>query len=955
MILLIFFNKHIKLLFSFLFIFSLTILTGKLNAQVFDSEQNPPSIKWRQINTEYLQVIYPMELESEAQRILSVLEAIMVRERISIKARQKKISIILQNQGTTANGFVQLAPRRSEFYTTPSQSFDFQSWLNSLAVHEMRHVIQFDKLTGKLNAPFFEELALAIFGITLPPWFYEGDAVGMETALTDAGRGRIPEWSNILRANTLSQRNFSYSKNYLGSLKDFTPGYYQLGYFMTSKLRKDYGANIMDSIYSTMTRNPLRPYNLSRAIHKITGMNTRQLHDATIKELQDLWQAQADQSNPIDYPSINKRKTNTPENYNLPQPVAGGNILALKQGKASVPKIVLITPEGKEKKILNIGAQELPWFSYGGGKITWDEYRSDARFHQRSFNVINVYNLTTKRARQITHKTRLFSPSLSPDGKRIIAVSVSYSNQILLVEFDPENGRELKRYDSPDNNMLQMPSFNPDGSKVVVVGVNDSGKTIYELDTKTGTFTSLLPFQLQEILRPVYGNQDIFFKAHYNGTDNIYRFNLTDRQTYQVTSDKIGAYNPFYDTISGRLTFNTYTVFGHDIAALNTKSLLNKNINTLESHFVDYGAKAQEQEGNNNVLQNVNYKTYPSRKYREWSNLFYFHSIIPIVEDNAYFDDSNFGIELQSDNKLNTMSFYTGYQFNNALQKSEYLAGFAYKRFFPIFSVNYTNRPRLIYRQTTVNKVTTYSPVTWRENEIKAEMTIPFNFNRFNHSYSLGLKTGTSFTNRYDVENGMTSLITRLNFPMHYQFYASHNTRRSSRDLAPKWGQNFSFLYRHFPFEDQVKGKLFSAKSTFYFPGLAENHSFAASFNFQDGDGSYQNSVDIPRVSGYSFLTPIGNTNNTLLLDYRLPLFYPDFAIGPLAYIKRIQGGLFSDFENIGKGKSFSPRSYGAELRADVNILRFFLPIFNFGGKVVFLNEKPHRNPVFETIATYSF
>jgi len=949
------FLRHIHITISTLFILWSTLLSHKLFAQVYSSDQNPPSLRWRQINTENFQVIYPAELSTEAQKITSVLETIVDRERQSIRVKPRKISIILQNQGVTSNGFVELAPRRSEFYTTPSQSFDFQSWLNSLAIHEMRHVVQFDKLTGKLNAPFFEQLALAIFGITLPAWFFEGDAVVIETALTDAGRGRIPEWSIALRANTLSGRKFSYSKNFLGSVRDFTPGYYQLGFFMTSKLRKDYGEDIMEQLFSRMVRQPFRPYNLSSSMKNLTGMSTRQLHDSTMSELHDLWQAQVDNSDTRDYPSINKRRNSVPENYLMPQTLPNGDILALKQSKASTPRIVRINSSGEEKKVLEIGYQELPWFSYGGGKIVWDEHRFDSRFHQRSFNVINVYDTLSKKSRQITKKTRLFAPSLSPDGSRILAVSVSYTNEISLVEMDARSGNQLRRFRSPKNDMLQMPSYNLDAKKAVVVAVSDSGKTLLELDLASGNFAPLLPYQKQEILRPVYAEGSIFFKAHYNGIDNIYRLNLEDRKIFQVSSAKLGAFNPFYDTISKKVTFNTYTAVGYDIAALNANSLESTPLAQVENHFVDFGKATYIQEGSNNILYDIIYKTYPSTRYKEWNNLFNFHSVIPIVEDNPYFDNSNIGLELQSDNLLNTMSFYTGYQYNNALRKSEYNAGFAYKKFFPILSVNYLNRPRLIYRRATSNNVTTYTPVTWRENEIKAELSVPLSFNRFNHTYGLTFKTGTSLTNRYDFENRMPSLVTRLDFPMHYQLSASHNSRRSARDLVPRWGQNITLTYRHFPFEPRVEGQLFVFRSTLYFPGLMRNHSFAASFNFQEGDGNYQNAVDVPRVSGYSFLEPIGNTYNTLFFNYRFPLFYPDLEMGPLAYIKRIKMGLFADFENVGHNRRFSPRSFGAELRGDMNLLRFYLPNFDIGGKVVFLNDRPGRKPIFETIATYSF
>jgi hypothetical protein len=174
----------LKYLFiSTLCIFISSTYSTDVFSQIFSAEQNPPSIKWLQINSTNFQIIYPTELEIEAQRMANTLEHVVGAVSKSLNTKPRKISILLQNQSLISNGFVQLAPRRSEFFTTSPQNIDFQDWLNSLAIHELRHVVQFDKLNPNLKAPFFEELALAIFGISLPPWFFEGDAVGIETAL----------------------------------------------------------------------------------------------------------------------------------------------------------------------------------------------------------------------------------------------------------------------------------------------------------------------------------------------------------------------------------------------------------------------------------------------------------------------------------------------------------------------------------------------------------------------------------------------------------------------------------------------------------------------------------------------------------------------------------------------------------------------------------------------------
>ena len=87
-------------------------------------------------------------------------------------------------------------------------------------------------------------------------------------------------------------------------------------------------------------------------------------------------------------------------------------------------------------------------------------------------------------------------------------------------------------------------------------------------------------------------------------------------------------------------------------------------------------------------------------------------------------------------------------------------------------------------------------------------------------------------------------------------------------------------------------------------------------------------------------------------MDYRFPIAYPDWEIGPLAYVKRIKGGFFTDFENIGKGNGL--RTYGAELRADMNLLRFYLPNFDVGGKIIVPNNQNTKSPIFELILNFN-
>lgn len=720
---------------------------------------------------------------------------------------------------------------------------------------------------------------------------------------------------------------------------------------MVAKLRRDNGANILDSVLTRISLNPLRPYSLSNSLKKFAGTTTRQLHNSTINELKLKWEQQLKDANPAEYPALNKRKDTAPINYVMPASISRDEIIALKHGRGIAPVFIKIDKHGHEQNILKIGYQEEEYFRYAAGKLVWDESRVDLRYHKRSFNVINIYSLQTKTYKQLTHHTRMFAPSLSEDGKYIIAVDVSYENQISLVILDAGNGSELKRFKSPLNYMLQNPRFNDDGSKIVVVAVGQQGKTLYELNVETEKFLQLLPFQKQLISKPEYAADQIVFKAHYNGIDNLYSLNPGLTKILQITSVKFGAYNPSFDKNGNRIIFNNYQPSGLDIAFLKLDSM--KPI-VSSSKAVDYIAPIVAQEGNHDVFDSIPSNAYPTRPFKEINNLFYFHSLLPVAEKNEFFSDYNFGLKLQSDNKLNTLSFYSGYRFNNSLKKSEYFTGLTYSKFFPVITLSYLNQARLIYRRVT-GSPSTVIPVNWREHEAELDVSLPFSFNRLNYSYFTGVQTSTSYTSRYEITNRPNTFISTLSFPIKYRFYFGRNTNRSPRDLAPRWGQNFSVVYRNFPFENQLSGNLLVLSSNLFFPGILTNHSFQASFNYQKTSGSYASTIDIPKVSGYSNLTPKGGLQNTLLTKYRFPIFYPDWEIGPLAYIKRFTGGLFADFENVGKGNPFTPRTYGAEVKADMNLLRFYLPNFIPSLKIIFVNEKPSHNPILEAGLTYNY
>ncbi len=299
----------------------------------------PPSVKWKQINTPHFKIILPEGFEIQGQRMANTLEHLYEPVSKSLNVKPRKIPIILQNQHAISNGFVTLGPRRSEFYTMAPQNYNFtgtNDWLDMLAVHELRHIVQYDKSRiGFTKFVYFllgDNTQNAVASGAVPSWFWEGDAVGIETALTHSGRGRFPDFSKAFRANLLEKGSFNYSKQYLRSFKDFIPNHYVLGYHFSTYIKNNYGQTAMEDILEKTWKVPFIPFQYSFAMQKSTGSKMPVLYQQMMNDLKEKWQHQINSEELTSYKRITKRDSKIYTNYTFPQAIDGGGILVLKSG-----------------------------------------------------------------------------------------------------------------------------------------------------------------------------------------------------------------------------------------------------------------------------------------------------------------------------------------------------------------------------------------------------------------------------------------------------------------------------------------------------------------------------------------------------------------------------------------------------------------------------------------------
>ncbi|MBN1497874.1 MAG: hypothetical protein JXA07_13960, partial [Spirochaetes bacterium] len=538
------------------------------------ANQNPTGIAWRVIKTPHFRVIYPAEIEKDAQRVAATLEHAYPHVTKGLKLEPKRpVPVLLYTGSIVSNGYAALMPRRSQWWNTPPQgaSAGTTDWYTELAIHEFRHIVQMDGLNRGFNRAvyaLFGETGLAVAeSLSVPTWFLEGDAVGAETALTSGGRGRIPEFDVELRALLLSGKRYKYFKAMFGSYRDWDPlsSPYLMGYYLTTHAKRKWGPDVWAEVMRRATWCPFIPHWFDFMLISQTGISGYSLYNETMDELERLWRGQIEGLSFTDAKPLHRTDPKHWTYNKAPQYAPDGNIVALRYGMKNIYALMKIDPAtGKEKRLCFPGKINFTAPSVGGSRIVWSETVPDPRWGERSFSVIASYDMTTRKKRFITARTRLFAPALSPDGGKIAAVEFTAANECALVVLDAESGAELTRFPNPENEFIQTPHWSPGGTSLVYAKTHRlRGRTIALLDVKTGKSTDLLPRSALNIHYPVTDGKHVYFVSHYSGIDNIYAVSIQSKKIFQVTSRKFGAYYPALSPDGARLAFNDVTADGY--------------------------------------------------------------------------------------------------------------------------------------------------------------------------------------------------------------------------------------------------------------------------------------------------------------------------------------------------------------------------------------------------------
>ncbi len=887
-----------------LIVFFCTLLFNSSHAQVFGGD--PPATKWKQINTSSSRVIFPKGLDSVARRITNIISFIKVPTEKTIGPKSKKINIVLQNNTIVSNAYVGLGPFRSEFYLTPQQnSFEMGSlpWPDELTIHEYRHVEQYNNfsvgLSKVMGIIFGEEGRALANNAAIPNWFYEGDAVYNETNLSAQGRGNLPAFFDAYRSLWKAQKNYSWMKLRNGSLKDFVPDHYALGYLLVAYGREKYGDDIWKNVTHDAAAYKSLIYPFQHALKKYTGVDYVTFRNGAF----DFFKNQFEETTTSSKSNLSKFK-----NEQFPSFTEDGSLIFINSTTKKIPAFV-IQKGGKLKKIRTEDYTFNNYFSYRKGKIVYTSYKPDIRWGYRDYSNLKMIDVTNGKEQTLSKKTKYFSPDLSEDGQTIVVVNETPKGNSFLHLIDAKTGKVIRQFPNPNHLFYTYPKFY--GNEKIISAVrNQEGKmSLAEINIENNEVKYLLPFSYHVAGFPCIYNDTLYFSYSYKKNDDLFAYTFADKKIWLInpgSSTGIGKYAPFVN--NNFIGWTCFTAEGYRIekALKSTVHFTEIPTSDLQEKISNFGITAIDK-ANANLLKNVPDDSFAVSKYHKTFKLFNFHSIEPAINDPEY------TLSVISENILNTLQSDLSFTYNRAEKYKEVSFNTTYGAWFPFLSagVNYfIDRSTLFHQQL----------VHFNQFEPFAGFNIPLNLSK-GRAFTY-LNFGSQYVYSYGTFAGKykDTLSSTYGYISNFLSF-SNEIQKASQQIFPSFAQNISLSYK--TAVQNVSGSQFMANGNFYFPGLAKTHSLALNGAMLCKDRMSQISFS----SGFPFSRGYQSVNFYQMykwgVNYHLPIAFPDKGFGNIVYLLRVRTNLFyddtevKDFYTNNTPYSATFRSTGTEITFD--------------------------------------
>jgi len=901
-----------------LFIIS-CLFSLSLHAQLsMDYNQLPPGNEWYKLTSSRFTLYYPPAMEFSALRTASFLERNLPKIGASLNSSIKPFSIVINNKYGLVNGMVTFLPFRSEWYhTAPQSSFTHnESWFDVLGIHEMRHVAQFNRMnTGAIKAAYYltgEPGQALLSGMAYPAWFFEGDAVLTETLLSEGGRGRTPAFQKNLRAQLKDESLFSYQKQLMGSYRDYTGNYYDLGYFMMAWLRKHTDSGSFQRLLESTSFWAFWPWSFQKALKKELSLSLYDIYEAAFQDAALGWAGKEPYI--LEDELYSGQKADKISSYNLSgiwingliaynrRPDRPGSIVYLKDGQE-----ILLTRAVPESNI-----------SLQGNSLIWCEFRRNPRWGKVVYSVPVIYDLESGQKRDIISNDWLYYPSFSPDGKSLVCVRISESSRHSLVIYDRETDLITKELKFDFQTEIMNPFWSDEG--IVFIHKKDRKGQIRIWDAESGDSEVIKNYSTEVLLKPSIHNRSLFYISSASGIMNLYEESLDTGTVISVSSVSFDL-NSY--TLNGPdLYYTSWTQKGSKIYERENFSENRPSLLVSDSAFWAAFESLETFEEKASFSSDI-MSSFSPEKVSWHEDLLSWNSWGLWMEDS-----DNIGLYAESRNLMNTLIVHASGQVNYQGGEPGGVVTFDFARFYPVLSLNLSSL------QQTEDSEETYH---YRLSQAVFDVSVPYIRDKGDYTqiYTTSLSAGMLYYS--DFENILIS--DKFLMPVTAGAGVKVSGPAALQDMEQV---RTAFLYGWYDylFEEDQQSSLVTFSSYTALPLGNLPFSLSTALNAEYAfEGSSGINSRVSPVHGLSF--PGNQTRVFGRAVLGLPPVFPDVPLFSLYYLKAVWCNVFAEsaisadeLQNIW----FHNDAYGVEFWTRQMFFNLPVPI-DFGTAIVYKPE----------------
>ena len=523
---------------------------------------------WKKAQTEHFNFIFEEETRLATEKYVSFADDAWKKVGQIYAFPQDKTNVYVFGRTNTVNAYTFFSPAEIVMFNTPPVYPEFgfrEDWMKIFFTHELIHIAN-GKFEDK-KYPLGTLIGPSAVNMTfwdVPGWALEGLTTVLETELTAGGRGRSPYFELNYKAPTLDNSFISYDEIGL----DKEPPYsqiYVMGYLIMRSIADRWGLQALADI----ERNRSFSGSWEESVKLVTGQTAEDIYRDVKIALAKKYAAERSIPEGI---TISPRETGT--FYFKPTVVFDdGTLITLRATPNATAAVVRLDPslasgqkylaETDPEKDLNTVFNETILFTgdfSSVDSVTADRngtiYASMGIMRQDrnpGFEIeYALFKWTEEDGLQrLTKDTTLYQPSVSLDGKTLIAVQQKGLN-MQLVKVDTQTG-DITPLLYDENLSFIQPNVNADGSKVAclvlkndraVVAVSDLNETENVADKSTVSAKyKIVANDGEKIYDPSYPtwNSDgkLTYTCNYRGRLEV--FEVNENESVPVVSDPVGA------------------------------------------------------------------------------------------------------------------------------------------------------------------------------------------------------------------------------------------------------------------------------------------------------------------------------------------------------------------------------------------------------------------------------